>query len=405
MKCYDLFQLPSLKSIQIIAGEKGLHRKLQWIHFVDNININEYHLWVEKNDLIILTGNNLQNDFDSLCAILPMLAQMPIAGILFNVGMYIQELPEYFLQLADKLQLPVFIIPWEVKLSDVSKDICSGILSEQNSNEESATLLSELLFSNQLSIERQNMLIHDLHFPFYNGFHMGIFRFSPCETEPVDDASFAGKAVAVAQYLNIQFKAQMAASSASMISILHRDEILFMIDADTMMQSKFQTHFVFLQNALQQHFPGVQIFAGASRCHRNALDCRVAYQEAQQAAWAAQAQNLASVSYYEKMEVFRLLTNISDTRELEAFYQDILQPVISYDEINHSELLNTLFCYFDHANQLQETADALFIHKNTLKYRLNKLEVLLQAKLDSPDCITKIVLARNIKRLLKSKPH
>lgn len=405
MKCYDLLQIPSLKSIQIIAGEEGLHRKIQWIHFVDNISIDEYHLWVEKDDLIILTGNNLQNDFHSLCSALPMLAQMPIAGILFNVGMYIQELPDYFLQLADQLQLPVFIIPWEVKLSDVSKDICSSILLEQNCDEESATLLSEFLFHEHLSMERQTMLIQDMHFPFHDGFRIGIFRLSSDKTEPPHDASFTCKILTVARYINGLFKAQIALSSASTISVLHRDDLLFMIDANFMAQPKFCDCFAYLQKMLRQHFPGVQIFAGASRCYTNAMDCRQAYQEAQQAVWAAQARNMTDVSFYEKMGALRLLANVSDSRELETFYRDALQPVISYDEINRGELLTTLFCYFDHGNQLQETADALFIHKNTLKYRLNKLELLLQDKLDSPDCIAKIVLARNIQLLLKSKPY
>ena len=49
---------------------------------------------------------------------------------------------------------------------------------------------------------------------------------------------------------------------------------------------------------------------------------------------------------------------------------------------------------------LQETADLLYIHKNTLKYRIEKIESILGRSLKSSDAISDIVIAFKIGQLL-----
>lgn len=403
MKCYDLFHLPSLKELQVVAGDKGLHKKLQWIHFVDVIKPEDYLNWVEKNELIILTGNNLQNSFDTLYTLLPELAKIPITGILFNIGMFITDLPSQLLQLADNLQLPIFTIPWEVKLSDVSKDICSYILLEQNKKEESTALLSELLFNNDLSLELQNKLINELHFPFHDGYRIGLFSFFPSDNKLIDDGAFVGRVVAATQYLKEQFKSQISTHTTPIITIMQQNECLLLANENIIDSPNFHSFFAVLPNTLQSRFHEVQVYAGTSRCYSNALNCRQALQEARHALWTAHALNDSSIVKYDKMGIFQLLTNVATTSELETIYFDTLQTVITYDELNHTELLSTFFCYLDHNRNLQDTANYLFIHKNTLKYRLTKLASILQSDLDSHDFISKMVIARNIELLLKVK--
>ncbi len=56
---------------------------------------------------------------------------------------------------------------------------------------------------------------------------------------------------------------------------------------------------------------------------------------------------------------------------------------IEYDQNNNAELLKTLECYFACKQNLRKTAEMLFVHKNSVIYRLNKIETLLGKELDN----------------------
>lgn len=56
-----------------------------------------------------------------------------------------------------------------------------------------------------------------------------------------------------------------------------------------------------------------------------------------------------------------------------------------YDRDNHAELLHTLRCYLEHEQNTQKTAQALYIHRNSLLYRLERIQQLTAVDLSSPE--------------------
>ena len=56
---------------------------------------------------------------------------------------------------------------------------------------------------------------------------------------------------------------------------------------------------------------------------------------------------------------------------------------MEYDEKNNSDLAVVLRCYLKHNGSVKETADELFVHRNTINYKLNKASELLDMDLSS----------------------
>ena len=56
-----------------------------------------------------------------------------------------------------------------------------------------------------------------------------------------------------------------------------------------------------------------------------------------------------------------------------------------YDRDNHAALLHTLRCYLEHEQNTQKTAQALYIHRNSLLYRLERIQQLTAVDLSSPE--------------------
>lgn len=63
----------------------------------------------------------------------------------------------------------------------------------------------------------------------------------------------------------------------------------------------------------------------------------------------------------------------------------LLAPVLAYDSNHNSELLQTLKSYLEHNAQPSQTSQDLYIHRNTLRKRLNLLSELLRLPLSTLD--------------------
>ena len=59
--------------------------------------------------------------------------------------------------------------------------------------------------------------------------------------------------------------------------------------------------------------------------------------------------------------------------------------LIAYDRQHRSELLKTLFSYLNEFGVLEATAGKLFVHRNTLKYRLVRIAELTGWNLNDPE--------------------
>nr|WP_106779916.1 sugar diacid recognition domain-containing protein [Lysinibacillus timonensis] len=88
-------------------------------------------------------------------------------------------------------------------------------------------------------------------------------------------------------------------------------------------------------------------------------------------ALAAAYNDLEEMVFEEDLTIELLLTEISETK-IQDFLERTIKPII-FDE----ELILNLEMWLNSNSSLQEIANDLHIHKNTLKYRLKKIEKLL----------------------------
>ena len=76
--------------------------------------------------------------------------------------------------------------------------------------------------------------------------------------------------------------------------------------------------------------------------------------------------------------VFRLLFRalISDPDEVRSFYRDTVEPLVRYDNQYRSDLLGTLEEYLASDCNMNATARAIFAHRHTVAYRLERVKEL-----------------------------
>lgn len=96
---------------------------------------------------------------------------------------------------------------------------------------------------------------------------------------------------------------------------------------------------------------------------------------------------------FEDLGVYQLFAGLPDQDEVERFVHRWLDPLLRYDEETGSELVKTLSRYLECGGSYQPTADALFIHRSTLKYRLQRIREIAGLDLNDPDTRFNLQLA------------
>lgn len=84
------------------------------------------------------------------------------------------------------------------------------------------------------------------------------------------------------------------------------------------------------------------------------------------------------------MDLGLLLSNLSRSPDLFPFRKLVL-PLLDYDHRRGSGLVRTLSVYFDTGTNASETADRLFLHRNSLLYRLERIQELTGLDLKESD--------------------
>ena len=72
--------------------------------------------------------------------------------------------------------------------------------------------------------------------------------------------------------------------------------------------------------------------------------------------------------------LFRVLA--SHPEEVRSFYEDTVAPVVSYDDQYATDLVGTLEAYLDQNCNMNATAAAIFAHRHTVAYRLERVKEL-----------------------------
>ena len=87
------------------------------------------------------------------------------------------------------------------------------------------------------------------------------------------------------------------------------------------------------------------------------------------------------------------ITGMIDTAAGLAFAESLLQPLTAHDELGRGDLVVSLRTWLAHHGQWDPSANALGIHRHTLRHRVDTVEQLLGRSLDSPGTRSELWLA------------
>jgi purine catabolism regulator len=102
--------------------------------------------------------------------------------------------------------------------------------------------------------------------------------------------------------------------------------------------------------------------------------------------------------YYPDLSIYRLLLLLEPHAEFKQFKDDILGSLLSYD--GGEDLIATLEAYFNNQGNLSKTAEELFIHRNTLSYRMDRITEITGLDFSNPDTALAVQIALRIHHMI-----
>ena len=153
-----------------------------------------------------------------------------------------------------------------------------------------------------------------------------------------------------------------------------------------------------LQAEASRHLPGIVVSVGVGRPALDPLDLHRSFGEARRALSIGRwAHGQGRVTAFDDLGLDRLLVAVPNP-EAEAFCASILGPLEAHDAARGTSLVVTLEAFLATRNAAL-AARRLYLHYNTLKNRLAKIEEILGPYLDDPDRCLSLALALRLRRL------
>jgi GAF domain-containing protein len=122
---------------------------------------------------------------------------------------------------------------------------------------------------------------------------------------------------------------------------------------------------------------GVRVSTGIGNPCQQISDYHRGFAEAAEALQMGQSLNPdGGVTHFNDLGVYRYLYKIARMDDLRDMYQDQVALIASYDRRKGTDLLDTLETYLECAGNLTKTSNRLFVHRNTLIQRLERLQSL-----------------------------
>lgn len=131
---------------------------------------------------------------------------------------------------------------------------------------------------------------------------------------------------------------------------------------------------------------GWTVSIGVGMLYPDLLDIPRAYREAQHAVKIGRALSGAhAITSFSELGIYRMLLQFAESRNPNEFFCEALERLLDYDQQADKELVKTLRAFLECNGNLTETSDRLFIHRNTLKYRLERIRDITQIDLDDSE--------------------
>jgi hypothetical protein len=324
----QLLEVPRFR-LRLVAGAAGVDRPVRWAHSTELLDPGPY---LRGNEVVLTVGAALTDP--SRCEAFARSVQASRASAIgYGVGDVLPESPQALRAICDELDLPLLEVPPEVPFLSFTEWLADRLASSRDvrhEREETGRLL-EMIRDGLADPEAVRSMVEAAGL---TDEHIVVLAIPASALPERVDAS-AGAVVAVAG-----------------------DVALLLVDTERHGQD------------LAESWGGVAGMSGAAPLGdlaRPLGEAEPALETAQRTGGIVRAVDLAT---------FQGLLGRLEPHQLAPFFEQIARPLAEHDAEHDEKLTETLRAFLDAGGSVGATARRLYLHPNSLRHRLTRIEAL-----------------------------
>lgn len=346
-----------LYQMNLVAGRNGLTNLVQWVHIIEDLNVSAFLHGKE----LVFTAGILNDEKDWLLKFAHKLYDAGVSAFVVNIGPYTKEVPEEVIEYCNEVSLPLFTIPWQTRMVDMTRDFCHRIMNNDHVENSMATTIKNIIFkigdleTQVLQMERYGYQ-RDGYFCFVSIFAQDKHGVHSQEYMDILE-NYAEKTARSARELYISFS--------------YKDSlILVLVDYSDHDIENFVQDFLKLTKKENTKY---QLHMGIGSNQQGLYKQDKNFEKAFSAMEMAKRRN-DTYNFYDKLDLYKVLYAVNDKSILRSYYYDTIGKLEAFDAKNNTELVKLLRTYFENNASLQLVSEKLFVHRNTVTNQLKKIE-------------------------------
>ncbi len=375
----ELYRLQNLKNLRLIAGQEGLERTVTAAVLLEydssRMQLPDFY----KGDLVVTTLAYARGDNQLVTNSLQALLGQGIAGLLVKTA-YFSELPVSVVSMANRLGTPLFLFD-ETYIEEVILEVTELIRGRRHFAGYEAEL--DALMRGNLTAEQIKEKVHRID-------PLGARAYRLFALYPKEKLSVLSEKLYALLTEDEEIARRCIFMEWRRMLIVLRHEEDETVDAHDAVKALLK----------RADADSMAVFAGASEVRTDAGAFGVSLCEAAYAARAARLNGKPVVAAGE-LGLYAYLFPMSENPFVCEQCRMQLMRIREYDAQNRTSLEQTARVYVQEKMEIAATAKALFQHPNTVRYRLTKIQKLME--LDDAAFAPMLSLTVNLARILEDE--
>lgn len=369
--------------MELVAGAGGLNNLVEWAHIVEDIDVS---LFLHGQEIVFTVGI-MNTEDDWLLRFAKNLYSVGVSAFVVNLGPHTQKLSKEVIAYCDEVGLPLFTIPWEIRLVDVTRDFCHKIVSSDTLEASAATTVKNLIFKVG---DRETQILQMERYGYRRDSRFWFVCISLDETEPEKYESSMNELKKSAE--------KIARSIYDLyLAFVYQENLILVLSEYTEEEiSQFSAE---LKKAALRKKLYSRVHAGISAASTGLEEPDKNFQDALLTCRLA-AKRQVFLLRYEELDVYKLLMSVEDRRVLQDYYDQTLAKLEDYDRRNGTDLMGLLRVYLDNNASPQMVSEKQFIHRNTVNNQLRKISQIVGIDLGDLEGKVKYTIALYIADIL-----
>lgn len=358
----ELLELTMFQDFELVAGADGINREMESIVILEHESYRNIYDDFDEKDFVLSSLFFAKDDPDLIEEAVENLMKREVAGIAIKT-VFFTELPERVIQLANQKKIPIFLFhnAYMEDLIISANELLKSKLQYLVLEERVTRLLEHA------PTEKENSMTSYEINPYF-GKHLVAAYIRPKWRD--------GKKTLEMNFGRLIYKHFQLKGIQDYAFVKYRDGMFVVFSLETRSEN-VQQHL--LQILKRIDLRPNQYDIGLATKYQPKEHLSVLLEQALFANRICQMKQEEIVEF-SKLGSYQFITPLLETPALREGYEEKIELLKKYDEEHTSDILETLEIFVENNGEIAKTAETLYQHPNTVRYRLKKAGSLLECE-------------------------